>query len=228
MTLELRNCDVSFTQPDGTKLEVLRGASLSAAAGESVALLGRSGSGKSTLLNVLAMLTTMDGGEYQVTGRSVHDLDERAASEIRASMFGFVFQDYLLMGRHDVVSNVCLPLLTSTPDQWKRRRELAREAIAAVGLSDKERAKPNQLSGGQQQRVAIARAIVRRPQFILADEPTGALDADTGNEIISLLLGLRAEGTGIIIVTHDREIAQRCDRQIHLVRGRTEYRDGDW
>lgn len=220
-SLELRDCDVSFAQPDGTSLQVLRGASLSAVAGESLALVGRSGSGKSTLLNVLGLLTTMAGGSYSIAGQSARDLAERSASEIRAKTFGFVFQDYLLMARHDVLTNVELPLLTGPTDQWRRRHELAREAIAAVGLSDKERAKPNQLSGGQQQRVAIARAIVRRPTFILADEPTGALDPDTGNEIISLLLALRAEGTGVILVTHDKEIAQRCDRRIRLIRGET-------
>jgi putative ABC transport system ATP-binding protein len=220
-SLELQDCDVSFRQPDGTALSVLRGASLSAVAGESLALVGRSGSGKSTLLNVLGLLTAMDRGSYSIAGTVASDLDERSASEIRSRTFGFVFQDYMLMARHDVLTNVELPLLTSPASQWRRRRELAQEAIAAVGLSDKERVKPNQLSGGQQQRVAIARAIVRRPQFILADEPTGALDPDTGHEIISLLLTLSAEGAGIILVTHDKEIAQRCDRRLMLVRGRT-------
>jgi putative ABC transport system ATP-binding protein len=200
---------------------VLRGATLDAVAGESLALMGQSGSGKSTLLNVLGLLTGMDQGDYTIAGQSARGMDERAASTIRSSTFGFVFQDYMLMARHDVVTNVELPLLTSPGNQWRRRRELARAAIAAVGLSAKEKAKPNQLSGGQQQRVAIARAIVRQPRFILADEPTGALDPDTGNEIISLLLGLKQEGTGVILVTHDMEIAQRCDRLIRLVRGET-------
>ena len=221
VVLDLRDCHVSFRQPDGSTLRVLRGGSLQTVSGQSLALVGRSGSGKSTLLNVLGLLTGMDEGSYLIDGRPARELDERSASEIRSKTFGFVFQDYLLMARHDILTNVELPLLTGSATQWRQRRSLAREAIEAVGLSEKERMKPHQLSGGQQQRVAIARAIVRRPQFILADEPTGALDPDTGHEIISLLLGLRAMGTGVIVVTHDSEIAARCDRRIQLVRGET-------
>ena len=217
--LKLVDCHVSFRQPDGNSINVLRGVSVVARPGETLAIVGRSGSGKSTLLNVLGLLAPPDVGDYRVAGVPTQSLDERSMARLRAQTFGFVFQDFALMPRHDVVSNVELPLLSATRDEWRQRRRLAREAVAAVGLSDKERSRPHQLSGGQQQRVAIARAIVRKPPFILADEPTGSLDADTGAQILSLLFSMQGRGAGVVLVTHDMEVARQCDRCIRLDHG---------
>ncbi|MFJ7127363.1 ABC transporter ATP-binding protein [Streptomyces sp. NPDC098101] len=220
MTLSLTDCHASFDQPDGTTLDVLRGVSMEVRAGESVAILGRSGSGKSTLLNVLGALTPPQRGSLRVDGGDVWARKPAQVARFRGATFGFVFQDYLLMPRHNALDNVALPQLCGSVTEWRGRRRRARRLLADVGLAGKEHARPAELSGGQQQRVAIARALMRAPRVVLADEPTGALDPDTGNEIVDLLLSVVADqGRSLVLVTHDLEIADRCDRRIHLVRG---------
>ncbi|MEU1278857.1 ABC transporter ATP-binding protein [Streptomyces sp. NPDC005805] len=220
MTLSLTDCHAGFTQPDGTRLNVLRGVSLEVRAGESVAILGRSGSGKSTLLNILGALTPPQRGRLSMDGVDVWQQKPADVARFRGASFGFVFQDYLLMPRHSALENVALPQLNGSVKEWRGRHRRARTLLESVGLGDKTSARPSELSGGQQQRVAIARALMRSPRIVLADEPTGALDPDTGNEIIGLLLSLAHElGKSLVLVTHDLEIAGRCSRSIHLVRG---------
>lgn len=220
MSLSLRDCHVSFTQPDGSTLNVLRGVSLDIRSGESVAILGRSGSGKSTLLNILGALAAPQRGTLHVDGQDVWAMPPSRIAGFRGATFGFVFQDYLLMPRHSALDNVALPQLSGTDKEWRGRYRRARALLAEVGLKGKEHARPAQLSGGQQQRVAIARALMRAPRYVFADEPTGALDPDTGNEIMELLLSLVSlEAISLVIVTHDPEIADKCDRSVHIVRG---------
>jgi putative ABC transport system ATP-binding protein len=220
MSLRLRGCSVTFQQPDGSDLQVLRGVDLEVPRGESLAVLGRSGSGKTTLLNLLGLLMQVDEGEYSVDGLDVRQLSERQLADLRGREFGFVFQDYMLMPRRSAIANVSLPLLGGSSSEWAQRQALAERALATVGLHGRSKAYPNRLSGGQQQRVAVARALVRNPSFIMADEPTGALDPDTGQGIIELLLDLvQRGGRTLVLVTHDRELAAQCDRFVTIKDG---------
>jgi putative ABC transport system ATP-binding protein len=183
--------------------------------GDFLAILGRSGSGKSTLLHLLGLLDRPDSGRYSLGGRHVDDLGEDARAAIRNREIGFVFQLPTLLPRATAVENIALPLAYAAVGRHERRR-LAEQALAAVGLRHRASHWPQQLSGGEQQRVAIARAIVNRPALILADEPTGALDSTTSEEILSLFELLNEEGRTIIVVTHDDEVARRARRCITL------------
>ena len=197
-------------------VEALKGIDLSIERGELIAIVGQSGSGKSTLMNILGMLARPTAGHYRFDGRDVAELstDQRAA--LRNRSIGFVFQSFHLLPQMVAVENVALPLhyrQTSEAEAGVR----ARQALAKVGLEARMHHKPGELSGGQQQRVAIARAIVTRPRVLLADEPTGALDSETGEEILSLFLELnRNDGITTIMVTHNPEVAARCERCLVL------------
>ncbi len=219
--LELLACGQTFTQPDGQVLSVLDGLDLIVEAGQSVAIIGRSGSGKSTLLSVLGLLRTPQTGTYAVNGVPCEALDESDLAQLRAERFGFIFQEYMLMNRHTVRENVCVPWSTAPSDLWRQRDALVDEVLGLVGLEDRSRSRPLQLSGGQRQRVAIARALVRRPSIVLADEPTGALDPTTGDALVdSLVSATRHQNAALVVVTHDREVAARMDRELLLVDGR--------
>jgi putative ABC transport system ATP-binding protein len=183
--------------------------------GDFLAILGRSGSGKSTLLHLLCLLDRPDSGRYVFGGRRVEDLGEEARAAIRNREIGFVFQLPTLLPRATAVENVALPLAYAAVARRERGR-LAEEALAVVGLSHRASHWSQQLSGGEQQRVAIARAIVSRPALILADEPTGALDSTTSDEILSLFERLNDEHRTIVVVTHDDEVARRAHRRITL------------
>lgn len=183
--------------------------------GDFVAILGRSGSGKSTLLHLLGLLDRPDFGRYSLGGRRVDNLGEEARAAIRNREIGFVFQLPTLLPRATAVENVALPLAYAAVGRRERGR-LAEEALAVVGLAHRASHWPQQLSGGEQQRVAIARAIVSRPALILADEPTGALDSATSDEILSLFEHLNKENRTIVVVTHDAEVAKRARRRITL------------
>jgi|SRR5215472_675814 len=183
--------------------------------GDFIAILGRSGSGKSTLLHLLGLLDRPDTGRYVFRGQHVEELGEEARAAIRNREIGFVFQLPTLLPRATAVENVALPLAYAAVARRKRGR-LAEEALAVVGLSHRASHWPQQLSGGEQQRVAIARAIVSRPALILADEPTGALDSTTSDEILSLFERLNDEHRTIVVVTHDDEVARRAHRRITL------------
>jgi putative ABC transport system ATP-binding protein len=193
--------------------------SLSIEHGEFVAVRGRSGSGKSTLMNLLGLLERPDSGEYTLKGREVAKLSEEARAAIRNQDIGFVFQLPALLPRASALENVELPLVYAGVFRPERHRR-ASKALDRVGLADRSHHRPNQLSGGEQQRVVIARALVNDPALILADEPTGALDTHTSDEILSVFEDLHRDGRTIIVVTHAADVADRAQRQITLHDGR--------
>jgi putative ABC transport system ATP-binding protein len=185
--------------------------------GESVAIIGPSGCGKSSLLNVLGCLDRPTSGTYRLSGRDMASMDDDELAELRNHHIGFVFQSFHLLPRMNAVENVELPLLYAGT---KNARAVALEALSRVGLADRGGHLPNQLSGGQKQRVAIARAIVTRPSILLCDEPTGALDSKTGQDVLELLFELNGEGATLIMVTHDLGIARHLGRAIHMRDGK--------
>ena len=201
-------------------VKALRGVSFSIEEGEFVTIMGSSGSGKSTLLNTLGCLDTPTSGEYYLDGVSVRTLDKNQRATIRNRKIGFIFQNYNLLPKTTAVENVELPLLYNSAYSARQRREMAIEALRAVGLGDRLMHRSNQMSGGQMQRVAIARALVNNPAVILADEATGNLDTRTSFEILVLFQRLHTEGRTIIFVTHNPEIAQYSSRNITLKDGK--------
>jgi len=202
----------------GRALTVLDGVDLSVAPGELVAILGPSGSGKSTLLGLLAGLERPTRGSVRLFGRPLESLGEDELALLRRARVGFVFQSFQLLGNLTARENVLLPLELTAVDG---ARERADAALLEVGLSERAHHYPAQLSGGEQQRVALARAFAPRPALLLADEPTGNLDSETGGRILSLLLELRARhGTTLVLVTHDPAVASRAERRVHLFGGR--------
>ena len=211
---------VSKHYPSGRSvIHAVNDVSVSIERGEFVAISGRSGSGKSTLLNLLGLLERPDHGQYALNGRSVAKLSEDARANIRRQDIGFIFQVPALVPRTTALENVELPLVYAGVRRRERHRR-AKDALDRVGLADRSHHWPNQLSGGEQQRVVIARAIVNDPALILADEPTGALDSTTSDEILSLFEGLHRDGRTIIVVTHAAEVADHAQRQIVLQDGR--------
>jgi putative ABC transport system ATP-binding protein len=201
----------------GGQLSILRDIDFSVNKGETVAILGASGSGKSTLLSIMAGLDTPSSGQVSLAGQSIFDLSEDDRAAWRGQQLGFVFQNFQLMGHLTALENVMLPLeLSGTKEAFK----LAQDILGQVGLSERMKHFPKVLSGGEQQRVALARAFVVQPKLLLADEPTGSLDAETGESIMNLMLAMnQARGTTLILVTHDQKLAQRCDRTLTLEAG---------
>ena len=197
---------------------VLRGIDLTIQEGEFLSVLGPSGSGKSTLMNIIGCLDTPTSGEYILHGRRVDDLEPDELARIRNREIGFIFQSFQLLPRQDALSNVELPLVYAGMSR-QQRRERAAEMLRRVGLENKMDHLPNQLSGGQQQRVAIARALATNPTILLADEPTGALDQKTGHQVMDLFHELHDEGRTIIMITHDRHIAQNASRLVRILDG---------
>lgn len=207
--------------PDGSVLPILTGVDLTVAEGEHVAIVGRSGSGKSTLLNILGLLDSPTSGSYAIDGTAVTALPERRRSQMRGRMFGFVFQQFNLLARRTATENVATPLLYAGGTAFWQRRRLSLAALERVGLADRADALPEKLSGGEQQRVAIARALVRSPRVLLADEPTGSLDVDTGSAVMDLLEEVTtAAGATLVTITHDLSVAARAQRQFRLDHGR--------
>ena len=193
--------------------------------GEFVAIVGQSGSGKSTCMNIIGCLDVPTSGTYLLGGRDVGQMNKNELAEIRNEMLGFIFQQYNLLPKLNLLENVEVPMMYAGVPR-SERRERARQVLEQVGLRDKLHHKPNQLSGGQQQRVSIARALVGRPAVILADEPTGALDSHTSREVLGLLQQLHQQGNTVVLITHDNSIAVQAQRIIRLEDGHVVY-DGD-
>jgi putative ABC transport system ATP-binding protein len=215
--VELQGVTRDVRLPDGRTLNILRGVDLTVARGEHVAIVGRSGTGKSTLLNILGLLDSPTAGTYLLDGTPVGSLGSRARARRRGEDFGFVFQQFNLLAGRTALANVAAPMLYARGKQfWTRGRRAAR-MLERVGLGDRLETMPDKLSGGEQQRVAIARALVREPQVILADEPTGALDVETGRAVMDLLEGAAtSSGSALVTITHDLAVAARADRQFRL------------
>jgi putative ABC transport system ATP-binding protein len=226
-TVELS--DVRRTYYLGEPVHALDGVSLSLPEGSFTAVMGPSGSGKSTLMNMIGCLDTPDEGTVTVDGQNVGELSDGKRARLRGSKLGFIFQQFNLLPRLTAAENVTLPMVFQNVVE-EGRRERAENLLTRVGLGDRLDHTPPELSGGQRQRVAIARALVNEPSVILADEPTGNLDTETGGEIMDLFEDLHAEGRTILMVTHERHIAEHAERIIHLVDGQIEdieHLDGD-
>lgn len=219
--LELQG--IHKTYDNGALLHVLKGIDLTVGEGEFVSIMGASGSGKSTLLNIIGLLDNYDEGTYTLDGKLMKNLSEKEAALMRSRYIGFVFQSFNLINFKTALENVALPLYYQGVPR-RKRNELALEYLDKVGLKDWATHLPTELSGGQRQRVAIARALIARPKLVLADEPTGALDSTTSQEVIDLLREVnRTEGMTMIIVTHAPEIARQTDKIIHITDGLISY-----
>ncbi len=202
-----------YDRPGEPRLEVLKHVDLTVRSGDFAAIVGPSGSGKTTLINLIGLLDRADAGDYTLEGERVAQLTARRCAELRNRRIGFVFQQFHLLPRTTALENVALPLLYAKHRDPETR---AAQALARVGLADRLRHKPNELSGGQQQRVAIARALVNDPAVILADEPTGNLDRESGARIMAMLEELHEEGRTILMITHDRDNAARAERVLTI------------
>ena len=214
----IRINNIHKTYNNGTPLHVLKGIDLHIEKGEFVAIMGASGSGKSTLLNILGILDDYDEGDYFLNGQLINNLSETHAANYRNRMIGFIFQSFNLIPFKNAIENVALPLFYQGISRSKRNA-LALEYLDKFGLKDWAHHYPNELSGGQKQRVAIARALITRPQIILADEPTGALDSKTSVEVMQILKDLHKEGMTIIVVTHESGVAYQTEKIVHIKDG---------
>jgi putative ABC transport system ATP-binding protein len=201
-----------------SSLHVLKGINFKVQEGELVAIMGSSGSGKSTLLNILGMLDVSDKGEYLLDNIEIKNLDETKAAKYRNQFLGFVFQSFNLINYKNAIENVALPLYYRGISR-RKRQDSAIEYLEKVGLKNWAKHLPSELSGGQKQRVAIARALVSKPKVLLADEPTGALDSKTSNEVMALIQKINSEGKTILVVTHEQDIANMCKRVVKLKDG---------
>ena len=217
MILNLQNIFKDYYQ-EKMVVPVLKDISLSVEEGEYVAIMGPSGSGKTTLMNIIGCLDLPTSGSYELAGQDVLKLKDKELSDLRLSSIGFVFQSFHLMPRETALENVSLPL-SYTGAKKAERKERATKALERVGLGDRIDFRPTQLSGGQKQRVAIARAMVNNPKILLADEPTGALDQKSGEQIMELFSKLNEEGVTIIMITHDAKVASRAKRVVRIIDG---------
>jgi len=210
--------DINKTYHNGAPLHVLKGINLDIERGEFVSIMGASGSGKSTLLNILGILDNYDTGDYYLNDVLIKKLSETRAAEYRNRMIGFIFQSFNLISFKNAVENVALPLFYQNVSR-KKRNILATEYLDKLGLKDWAHYMPNEMSGGQKQRVAIARALISQPQIILADEPTGALDSKTSDEVMQILKEVNDLGMTLIVVTHESGVANRTNKIIHIKYG---------
>lgn len=218
--IEIKNLTKTYKNGDKSTLTVLENINYTAVEGELIAIIGKSGSGKSTLLNILGCVDGFDSGEYLFCGTDTKKLSDKRRSALRGSEISFVFQDYALIEEETVLQNVMTPLYFGSSLKLGQHRKAAIKAIEMVGISEFAKKKVSCLSGGQKQRTAIARAIVSEPKLILADEPTGALDSETAESILNLLFELNKEGTTVIIVTHDEDVAKKCKRVLSISNGK--------
>ena len=220
---ELRGVDKIYGTGAGL-VRALDQLDLTVRKGDYLAVMGASGSGKSTAMNILGCLDRPSSGSYHLNGNAVEELDDDALADLRNQQLGFVFQQFHLLPHATALENVMLPMIYAglSPQQ---RRDKAREALDRVGLGERMQNKPNQLSGGQQQRVAIARAIINQPALLLADEPTGALDSRTTDDVLNLFDALHDQGITLVLVTHEDDVAARAERVAHFRDGRVERSD---
>lgn len=225
MLLQLKDIDKDYMQ-DKLPVPVLKKVNFNVSDGEYVAIMGPSGSGKSTMMNIIGCLDKQSSGEFIFDGVDIAKCRDKQLSEIRNEKIGFVFQNFNLLPRQSALENVELPLLYAGVKKSERRKR-AKEALIRVGLEDRMRFKPTQLSGGQKQRVAIARAIVNKPRLLLADEPTGALDTKSGDQVMELFGELNDEGVTIVMITHEPEIAQCAKRIVYIRDGELFAREGE-
>ena len=217
--MKLEDID-KFYMETGNKLHILKKLNLEVKRGEFVSILGKSGSGKSTLLNIMGLLDKIDGGKIWIDDKEVSSLNEMERNNIKNHFLGFVFQFHYLMSEFTALENVMIPALLNNFKNKVEIEKEAKELLEIVGLAERIKHKPNQLSGGEKQRVAIARAMINKPKLILADEPTGNLDEDTGELIFSLFRKINKEhNQSIVVVTHARDLSQVTDRQVYLKRG---------
>lgn len=212
--LTLKNIRKSYNQGNN-KQEVLKGINIKVSKGDFLAIMGPSGSGKSTLMNIIGCLDKPSEGDYFIENERVSDFSDDELSDLRNQKIGFVFQNFNLLPKLSILDNVCLPLIYLGVSKSEREKR-ALELLDLVGLNERTHYLPNQLSGGQKQRVAIARALVSKPSFILADEPTGALDTKNSLQIMSLFRELNVQGTTIVLITHEPEVSALCDKTIVL------------
>lgn len=217
MIIDLRDIYKDYNQGN-MPVPVLKDVCLQVEEGEYVAIMGPSGSGKTTLMNIVGLLDTPTKGEYYLDEKAVTNLKEKDLSKLRLNTIGFVFQNFQLMPRESALDNVSLPLIYAGLKK-RERHEKAMAALEKVGLADRASFKPTQLSGGQKQRVAIARAMVNSPKLLLADEPTGALDSKSGKQIMELFRQLNDEGVTVVMITHDRKVAEQADRIVYIIDG---------
>ena len=217
MIIDLRDIYKDYNQGN-MPVPVLKDVCLQVEEGEYVAIMGPSGSGKTTLMNIVGLLDTPTKGEYYLDEKAVTNLKEKDLSKLRLNTIGFVFQNFQLMPRESALDNVSLPLIYAGLKK-RERHEKAMVALEKVGLADRASFKPTQLSGGQKQRVAIARAMVNSPKLLLADEPTGALDSKSGKQIMELFRQLNDEGVTVVMITHDRKVAEQADRIVYIIDG---------
>lgn len=217
--IKLSNITKTYNKGKSNSFTALTNVSLEISSGEMVAIIGKSGAGKSTLLHILACIDNYQDGEYKIDGTLVKKLSERQTARIRNEKIGMVMQDFALIEDLSALENTMLPLDFARKKK-PNRREIATNALKSVGMEEFAKKPASKLSGGQKQRVAIARAIVNNPSIILADEPTGALDSKTASEIMSLFNILNKEGKTVIIVTHDKGIAEQCGRVIEILDGK--------
>ena len=216
--IEMKNLGKAYGSKE-TATVALDHVNLTIDQGEFVAIMGKSGAGKSTLLHILGGLDTFDSGEYRLMGKNVGAMKDNSLSQLRNETIGFVMQDFALISEKTVLFNTMLPLFFDrTP--WSKMKAQGLAALERVGILELAKKRVNQLSGGQKQRVAIARAIVKNPPLLLADEPTGSLDSETGKSIMEILTALNGQGTTIVLVTHDEDVAACCKRKIFLSDGK--------
>lgn len=215
--ISLSNISRTVHLADGCPLTILRDVNLEVERGEYVSIVGRSGTGKTTLLNILGLLDNASSGNYQLDNHDVYKMREHKRTKLRGDTFGFVFQQFNLLPKRNALENVAAPLFYGPGKQFWRRDSIAASGLERVGLKERQESFPGQLSGGEQQRVAIARALVRNPSVILCDEPTGALDVDTGARVMDLLRDVAQQNnSALIVITHDLSISEKADSQYIL------------